>query len=88
MPRSCFDLHTLSRQSLVNFSNGNCLLLTDLHATLTSNTLLCIHRNRLFILHLINIHGADIDALLTAYALVFINLYFVHIDSPFDFLLW
>lgn len=74
----------LAQQLSVDFSNGDRILFADLYTAFTPDTFLCINRNRLFILHFKDIYRTDIYALIAAYAFFFINLYLVHILTPFQ----
>jgi len=56
---SQFHSLSLSVHISVHFSNSDRLLFAGFYTAFTVNTFLCIHRNGLFILHLIDIYRAD-----------------------------
>jgi hypothetical protein len=72
-----------SKSEFSDLCDGDGLLVTHLHAAFASEALFSVHRHRLSILDLINIHRANLNALLTAFALVGVNYYFVsHLPKP------
>ena len=71
------------KETRLDLRNRDGLLITDLYAALAPEALFGVHGYGFAVLHLIDIHRADLYAFLASFTLVRINLYFItHISNP------
>jgi hypothetical protein len=65
------------------FSNGDSFLITYFYTAFTTQTFFGVNRNRLAILHFVNIYGANLYALFTSFTFIMIDNYFIsHVMYP------
>lgn len=66
---------------LSDFSDCDSLLITDFDTALTSKAFFSVHGYGFAILHLINVHRANLHAFFTSFTLAVINGYFITHES-------
>jgi hypothetical protein len=67
----------------LDFGHRNSFLITHFHTALTAQALFRIDGNGLSVLHFIDIHRAHLDAFLTSFTLVVVDIDFVsHLIYP------
>jgi len=67
-----------SKAKALHLGNGDGVLLADFDTAFAAQALLGVNRDSLAILHFVDVHGANLYALLVADALFSVNFYLEH----------